>query len=538
MDDKELNEFMENVDPEETYTEVSENLSKTVEASAENAAREASKDLRENTESQAPRQPVSYTFEPWESMDSSSYAAHRGSTAGRETQASSGQGGSDRTEHRSYDPIPPEPAKKRGGFWKKALGVVLAGLLLGVIAFGTFRLMDHFTGTKPAVQTEAEAAAQTEAAAPTEAAAATEAETVAQIPTQSSASAQMLDVSGVVDAAMPTVVAITNELEVTGTDMWGRTVRQASEGSGSGVIIDQTATELLIVTNAHVVQITGSESSYYDISSVGLKVTFCDGQEVEAYLKGSDSDADLAVMAVSLKDIPEETLKNIAVSKIGSSDDLRVGNGVIAIGNALGFGQSVTVGYVSALNRDVTIDGVTRTLLQTDAAINPGNSGGALLNVNGELVGINSAKYSEESVEGMGYAIPISQALGIIDNLKTMETKVIVPEAERGYLGIRGATVDSNVVQAYGVPAGIYVSEVMSEAPAAQSELKARDIITAVDGTKLSNMSDLQSLLRYYRSGQTVKVTVQRQSEEGFREMTFDVELASRDVLERSSSQN
>lgn len=538
MDDKELNEFMENVDPEETYTEVSENLSKTVEASAENAAREASKDLRENTESQAPRQPVSYTFEPWESMDSSSYAAHRGSTAGRETQASSGQGGSGRTGQRSYDPIPPEPAKKRGGFWKKALGVVLAGLLIGVIAFGTFRLMDHVTGTKPAAQTEAEAAVSTEAAAPTEAAAATEAETVAQIPTQSSASAQMLDVSGVVDAAMPTVVAITNELEVTGTDMWGRTVRQASEGSGSGVIIDQTATELLIVTNAHVVQITGSESSYYDISSVGLKVTFCDGQEVEAYLKGSDSDADLAVMAVSLKDIPEETLKNIAVSKIGSSDDLRVGNGVIAIGNALGFGQSVTVGYVSALNRDVTIDGVTRTLLQTDAAINPGNSGGALLNVNGELVGINSAKYSEESVEGMGYAIPISQALGIIDNLKTMETKVIVPEEERGYLGIRGATVDSNVVQAYGVPAGIYVSEVMSEAPAAQSELKARDIITAVDGTKLSNMSDLQSLLRYYRSGQTVKVTVQRQSEEGFREMTFDVELASRDVLERSSSQN
>ncbi|MBQ5952310.1 MAG: trypsin-like peptidase domain-containing protein [Lachnospiraceae bacterium] len=442
--------------------------------------------------------------------------------------------------------IPPEPEKKRRNFWKIALGVIAAGIVIGLIAFGVNKMADTvFGGGSRTPGTTQEAVVTTEApseskdiipttaeASQTAPAESTQpAESIAPVETQKNAEAVFMDVSDIAESALPTVVAVTNTLEVTGTNAWGQKIEQQSTGAGSGVIIGQTEEELLIVTNAHVVDASSTNNYFYTITSTGLKVTFCDGSEVTAYLKGSDEEADLAVMAVKLADMSEQTRKNIAVARIGNSDELRVGNGVIAIGNALGFGQSLTVGYVSALNRDVTIDGVTRTLLQTDAAINPGNSGGALLNIRGELIGINSAKYSEESVEGIGYAIPITQALDIIENLKSMATRVEVPQEERGYLGIRGATVDSSAARTYGMPVGIYVSEILEGTPANESELRPRDIIVSVDGNKLKSMSDLQTLLKYYRGGTVVSVKVMRQGEKGYEEVTFDLTLASQSAM-------
>lgn len=293
------------------------------------------------------------------------------------------------------------------------------------------------------------------------------------------------------------------------------TYQQESEGSGSGVIIAQTDSELLIATNDHVVE--GSEE---------LTVCLNDSQDsvYTAQIKGTDSANDLAVVAIPLSDISEDDLNSISIATIGDSDSLQVGDGVVAIGNALGMGQSVTSGVISALEREVTIEGNTANLLQTDAAINPGNSGGALFNMKGELIGINSAKYASSTVEGMGFAIPMATAQPIIENLMSQETRTKLTE-NYGCLNITAQDVSSDAAQMYGVPQGAYVYSVLEGGAAANAGLQEGDIITAINGTSLSSVSDLQNELQYYPAGETVELTIQRNSGSGYEEQTVSVTL-------------
>ncbi len=303
---------------------------------------------------------------------------------------------------------------------------------------------------------------------------------VAGTDTDSSAS-----VSAIAEAAMPSLVAITNKSVQEMQSMFGQTQAYESESSGSGIIIGKTDTELLMVTNNHVV--SGAQD---------LSVGFVDESVAEAVVKGTDADHDIAVIAVKLSDLSEDTLSAIKVIEIGSSSNLEVGEQVVAIGNALGYGQSVTTGIVSALNREVTIDNTANTLIQTDAAINPGNSGGALLNMSGQLVGINSAKYSDTSVEGMGYAIPVDDVVDIIENLMNRQVRTEkAAEGERGFLGISGQDVTSEVSQAYDMPKGVYITSVETGSAAEQVGLQKGDIITKFDGTSVSALANLEEEL-------------------------------------------
>lgn len=329
------------------------------------------------------------------------------------------------------------------------------------------------------------------------------------------------DVSQVVGEAMPAVVAVASTAVYQMPDFgfgWffgGGSQSYEVPSSGSGIIIGENDTELLIVTNNHVVQDT-----------VSLKITFVDDTAVDAAVKGTDPDTDLAVISVPLDQIPQETKEKIAVARLGDSDGLKVGQGVIAIGNALGYGQSVTVGYVSALNREIkTSDGNTRVLLQTDAAINPGNSGGALLNMKGEVIGINAAKYSSTEVEGIGYAIPVSSVQDILDELMNRKTRSEVAEEKRGYLGIQGTTVDEDAAAAFGMPKGVYVYKILKDGAAADSQLREKDIITKLDGMTVKSMQELQKLLKGYESGETIELLVQRQEDGQYKEIQIPVTL-------------
>lgn len=329
------------------------------------------------------------------------------------------------------------------------------------------------------------------------------------------------DVSQVVEEAMPAVVAVASTAVYQMPDFgfgWffgGGSQSYEVPSSGSGIIIGENDTELLIVTNNHVVQDT-----------VSLKITFVDDTAVDAAVKGTDTDTDLAVISVPLDQIPQETKEKIAVARLGDSDGLKVGQGVIAIGNALGYGQSVTVGYVSALNREIkTSDGNTRVLLQTDAAINPGNSGGALLNMKGEVIGINAAKYSSTEVEGIGYAIPVSGVQDILDELMNRKTRSEVAEEKRGYLGIQGTTVDEDAAAAFGMPKGVYVYKILKDGAAADSQLREKDIITKLDGMTVKSMQELQKLLKGYETGETIELLVQRQEDGQYKEIQIPVTL-------------
>ena len=304
------------------------------------------------------------------------------------------------------------------------------------------------------------------------------------------------DVSDIVENTLPSIVSITNMSVQEVQNFFGGTTQQQSESAGSGIIISQNDSELLIVTNNHVVE--GSET---------LTVTFNDNNSVEAQIKGTDSTRDLAVVAVPLDKISDDTMNAIKVATMGDSDSLKVGEPAIAIGNALGYGQSVTTGIISATGR--TIDGYDGEYIQTDAAINPGNSGGALLNANGEVIGINSAKINSSSVEGMGFAIPISDASDVIENLMNKETRSKVAESERGYLGIKGYDVSEEGAQMYNMPTGVYVKEVISGGGAESAGITKGSIITGFDGSSISGMSALQNQLEYYKAGEQVKVTVQ-----------------------------
>ena len=333
---------------------------------------------------------------------------------------------------------------------------------------------------------------------------------VAGTDTDSSAS-----VSAIAEAAMPSLVAITNKSVQEMQSMFGQTQAYESESSGSGIIIGKTDTELLMVTNNHVV--SGAQD---------LSVGFVDESVAEATVKGTDADHDIAVIAVKLSDLSEDTLSAIKVIEIGSSSNLEVGEQVVAIGNALGYGQSVTTGIVSALNREVTIDNTANTLIQTDAAINPGNSGGALLNMSGQLVGINSAKYSDTSVEGMGYAIPVDDVVDIIENLMNRQVRTEkAAEGERGFLGISGQDVTSEVSQAYDMPKGVYITSVETGSAAEQVGLQKGDIITKFDGTSVSALADLKEQLAYYKTGEQVEITYSTRENGQYAEKTATVTL-------------
>mgnify|MGYP002765687600 FL=1 len=335
---------------------------------------------------------------------------------------------------------------------------------------------------------------------------------IPQMDTQT-VTAVVTDVTEVVKTAMPCVVSITNLY--TDTDWYGESTQE--EASGSGIIVGETDDELLIVTNYHVIE--GCDE---------LSVQFIDDSEVLAYVKGTDSDNDLAVITVFLEDIEEKTKEQIAIATLGDSDALQVGEPAIAIGNSLGYGQSVTTGVISALNREIVIDDNTSYLIQTDAAINPGNSGGALLNVKGEVIGINSNKIANYVIEGMGYAIPITTAKPIIEELMQHETRKKVSDSERSFLGISGTDVTSDVSETYDMPKGVYVAQVLENSAAESAGLLKGDIITAFDGDTISSMSQLQGILEYYAAGSAVELTIMRHEAGSYQEQKVTVTLGAK----------
>ena len=423
------------------------------------------------------------------------------------------------------------PKKKKGGILKKAVlitaGALLFGTVSGATMVGVNVAASRFMGNSAAASAEAEKKEEISKAQ-------TESQGSGQDNGQGSAQGNggyqqgqrnngkaVADVSDIVEQAMPTVVAITStavyQSNNYGYGWFFRGGPQTYEvpSSGSGIIVGENDKELLIVTNNHVVE-----------DSTSLKVAFIDSEVVDAAIKGTDAETDLAVIAVPLEQIKDDTKSKIKVARLGNSDELKVGQGVVAIGNALGYGQSVTVGYVSALNREVRVSNTsTRELLQTDAAINPGNSGGALLNMKGEVIGINAAKYSSTEVEGIGYAIPISKAEDIMNQLMNRKTMNPVEEAKRGYLGIQGTSVDEESAAAFGMPRGVYVYKILEEGAAAQSDLREKGIITRVDGQSVRNMTDLQELLACYEMGEQIDLTVQSQKDGEYQERTVTITL-------------
>ena len=334
------------------------------------------------------------------------------------------------------------------------------------------------------------------------------------------------DLTDLIDDVMPTVVAITNMQKFTqnGYSIFGYRVQPQeyeAPASGSGVIVGMTDEQVIILTNNHVVQ-----------QSSSLSVTFNESKTYDAAIKGTDSSKDLAIISVSKKDIDLEVLQNIKISNIGNSDNIQVGEHVVAIGNALGIGQSVTYGIVSAKDREIDEIGNSSKLIQTDAAINPGNSGGALLNLKGELIGINVAKSSGNAIEGMGYAIPINVAADVIETMSKRRDRESIPEAEQGQLGITARNIDSQTAESLDMPEGIYVFKISDDSPVKNSELKEKDIIISFDDQSVKTVSELQELLKYTRAGQEVSIKVKRLDGGSYVEKEFKVKLAKKTVAE------
>ena len=375
----------------------------------------------------------------------------------------------------------PKAPKPKKGYAKKVALVVGAAVLFGAVGGVTMQGTSYLTGKLLGKNTKSTVGTT---------------KTVSNAKLTTSTSTVTSDVSDIVENTLPSIVSITNMSVQEVQNFFGGISQQESESAGSGIIISQNDSELLVVTNNHVVE--GSDT---------LTVTFNDGNSVEAQIKGTDSARDLAVVAVPLDKISDDTMNAIKVATLGDSDSLKVGEPAIAIGNALGYGQSVTTGIVSATGR--TIDGFDGEYIQTDAAINPGNSGGALLNANGEVIGINSAKINSSAVEGMGFAIPISDASDVIQNLMNKETRSKVSDEERGYLGIKGYDVSEEGAQMYNMPTGVYVKEVMSGGGSEKAGLTKGSIITGFEGSSISGMSSLQEQLQYYKAGEEVTLTVQ-----------------------------
>lgn len=445
--------------------------------------------------------------------------------------------------HQQTKPV--KQKKQSGGFGKKVLAGLCCGLVFGVFAGIGFQAVDAahdgFTRAKSAFSAIvgnssqdsalAEASGSGDAAEdvllPDSSSDAAEAssgsikQTLDNLTPQTQTEAVVTDVTQVVKAVMPSVVSVSNTYVQHGT-FFGQEYSSEAVSSGSGIIVGENDSELLIVTNYHVVE-----------SADTLSVQFVDEKQVQAQIKGTDADKDLAVLAVQLSDIKEDTLNQISIASLGSSDDLTVGEPVIAIGNALGYGQSVTTGVVSALNRPIAVtsqegqtgDSQINTFIQTDAAINPGNSGGALLNTKGEVIGINSNKIGGSTVEGMGYAIPISDAKPIIEELMQKETRLKVDEANKGVLGITGVNVEAQYSEVYGIPMGGYVSSVTDNSGAAAAGLVRGDIITAINGETVETMEELKEEMNYYQAGDVVTLTIMQGSPTGYQSKDVQVTL-------------
>ena len=413
---------------------------------------------------------------------------------------------------------------------KKGLTLSLCAVLAGGLAAGSFEGVNKLTGWSGAATVEA--ASNKDETTLTYAKSEKKADADDSEDTESKVKGS-LDVSDIASEALPSIVSITtksvqevqNYFGMYGMYGYAPQQEQEVEGSGSGIIVGKNDDELLTATNYHVVE--GADT---------LSVAFADGNAVEASVKGFDEERDLAVVSVSLDDIEDDTMDAISVAKIGSSDNLKVGEQVVAIGNALGYGQSVTTGIVSAKNRRMDSDNNTVTdgsddssdgvnLIQTDAAINPGNSGGALLNMEGEVVGINSAKLASTEVEGMGYAIAISDVTDILQNLMNETSRDKLEDSEHGVLGIIGSSVSSEAVQMYGIPAGVFVNKVTDGGAADKAGLKANTVITEFNGKTVSSINQLIEYLSYYEPGEEVELTVQVPDGASYKEDTVKVTL-------------
>ncbi len=400
---------------------------------------------------------------------------------------------SDPQNHSEYG----QPKKKKGA--PKWVKMVCYGLIIGVTASAAFQTSNIVAGKLLGTKDAEKSAAKQESVNNT------------KLTTVSDGTVES-DVAEITKNAMPSVVSITNMSVQQVLSFFGGVQERTSESAGSGIIIGQNDTELLIVTNNHVVE--GSDT---------LTVSFIDEESVEANVKGTDANRDLAVVAVELSKIKDSTRDKIAVATLGDSEQIQVGEEVIAIGNALGYGQSVTKGIVSATGR--SIDGIDSSLIQTDAAINPGNSGGALLNAKGEVIGINTAKAAMNAVEGMGYAIPVSEAQATIEGLMNRETRTKVAEEERGYIGIvNGEDVTQDVSEMYGMPMGVYVSETARGSGADKAGITKGTVITALNGISVNGMEALKEQLQYYRIGETVTLTIETPGKGGEYE-SKDVEV-------------
>ncbi len=451
----------------------------------------------------------------------------------------------------SPEPEPPKPGRKGSGLGKKMTAVIAGGLVFGLVAGVAFQgvnvVGNHFFGqgqSSQQVGTVSMVPADKEAE-----------DTTDSLEKKSQASAMPISTTSVADVAkntMPSVVAITSvsiqEIPTFDFFGWGSGQTQEYEGqsSGSGIIVGENDTELLIATNNHVVEgaktlsvcFIGEENASSGLAAEELTSEqqkdvigeFQDGTDMEnavtAQIKGTDVENDLAVIAVKKEEIPEETLSEIKIAQLGSSDDLVVGEQVVAIGNALGDGQSVTSGYVSALDRYVS--DMTTPCIQTDAAINPGNSGGALLNMSGQVIGINSAKLADNAVEGMGYAIPISTAMPILDELMSRVTREKVDTDKASYIGISCKDVSAEISQMYGMPTGVFVLEVTENGPAEQAGILSSDIITTLGGIKVSSTEELLEQLEYYAAGETVEVALQRVEDGQYTEKKISVKLGDK----------
>lgn len=426
--------------------------------------------------------------------------------------------------------------KKGSGNGKKIALGICCGLLFGIFAGIGFEAVTTAsslaknavtkeTTAQPEVQSTVPEAAGSDSTSDTADASASiaESQSLGTAVADSTVLTTTTDVTEVVKKVMPSVVSVNNKYIET-TSFFGQQYNSEGEASGSGIIVGQNDSELLIATNNHVVE-----------SAEELTVQFTDGSQSQAQIKGTDADKDLAVIAVQLSDINSDTMSSISIATLGDSNALTVGEPVIAIGNALGYGQSVTTGVVSALNRAIASDGSqnvqtgtdseVNTFIQTDAAINPGNSGGALLNIHGEVIGINSNKIGGSTVEGMGYAIPISDAKPIIENLMTKQTRLKVNEDSKGYLGITGIDVVAEYSEIYGMPQGVYVSSVTEGTGAAEAGLVKGDIITGLNGEEIKSMEELKNELSYYTAGTTVELTIMQGSPTGYQAKTVQVTL-------------
>ncbi len=462
----------------------------------------------------------SNAFGGWQNVpagdEAQAWNGRQGYSAGNTAQASSqGQPGDAKREkfYKKEKKQKAKGAKKQHGFGmtmvKCASLALVFGLVSGTVFYGTGFGFRHTFANKAAQEATAGTTEQSSQKAAGGSLSATNVSTATTV----------TDVSDIAENVMPSIVSITN-MGQQQMDFFGRAYTQDTSSAGSGIIMGQTEEEIYIATNNHVVA-----------NSTQLMVNFIDDQQVQAEIKGTDASTDLAVISVKTKDIPSDTMDKIKVATVGASDDVKVGQSVVAIGNALGYGQAVTTGVISAVDREVTIQdemtgaAITNNLLQTDAAINPGNSGGALLNMNGEVIGINSVKYADTQVEGMGYAIPISTAEPIINNMISRE---IVDETKSAYLGVSGQDMTSELAKSFGMPEGIYITMVTENSAAEQAGIHKGDVLTKFDGRKVSSMEGLADAMQYYEAGSQVEVTLQKNENGEWKEETVTVTLGKK----------